>query len=221
MRIALLAEGCYPYVTGGVSTWCDQLVRGLDGHDFEVVAITGGLPGEPLLALPDNVRSLTALPLWGPPAAPRRGAAVPDAALLQAYGALLRAVLDPLAPPEDFTGRLRTLARLAADGDLTRALQSEEALGLLLRVWAELAPGPPLTLRDAIDATDLVEHFLRPVSAPPVRARRLPRGLQRPARAARAGGQVAVRHPAGGVRARRLPARAVPGLRARSSTAGR
>ena len=39
-RIALVAEGCYPFVTGGVSTWCDQLIRGLPDHDFEVVALT-------------------------------------------------------------------------------------------------------------------------------------------------------------------------------------
>jgi len=42
MRVALLTEGCYPFVTGGVSTWCDQLVRGLPEHQFIAIAITGG-----------------------------------------------------------------------------------------------------------------------------------------------------------------------------------
>lgn len=29
MRILFTTEGTYPYVMGGVSTWCEQLVGGL------------------------------------------------------------------------------------------------------------------------------------------------------------------------------------------------
>src|SRR5207344_3596892 len=64
MMIALLAEGCYPYVTGGVSTWCDQLVRGMPEHDFEVIAIAGTSGEQPAMAMPDNVRAVRCVPLW-------------------------------------------------------------------------------------------------------------------------------------------------------------
>ena len=36
VRVALVNEGTYPYVTGGVSTWCDQLVRGLSDVDWDL-----------------------------------------------------------------------------------------------------------------------------------------------------------------------------------------
>lgn len=78
MRVALVNEGTYPYVTGGVSTWCNQLVRGLSDVDWDLVAIVGTEPDRPAVELPDNVRSLAAVPVWGPvrpardaPSAPR------------------------------------------------------------------------------------------------------------------------------------------------------
>ena len=42
MRIALINEGTYPYVAGGVSTWCDQLVRGLPDVRWHLVSIVAG-----------------------------------------------------------------------------------------------------------------------------------------------------------------------------------
>src|SRR5258708_34711700 len=77
MDVALIGEGTYPHQFGGVSVWCDQLVRGMTDYDFLLVALvaTGAEPVR--WTLPDNVTSVTAVPLWGrPPAAPtsrRRG----------------------------------------------------------------------------------------------------------------------------------------------------
>ena len=39
MKIAMMTEGTYPHQFGGVSVWCDQLVRGMPEHDFHVVAL--------------------------------------------------------------------------------------------------------------------------------------------------------------------------------------
>src|SRR5271170_8017917 len=72
MEIALIGEGTYPYQFGGVSVWCDQLVRGMPAYDFKVVALVStGI--EPVrFELPDNVASVLAVPLWGPvPPGPR------------------------------------------------------------------------------------------------------------------------------------------------------
>lgn len=39
MRICIVAEGCYPYVVGGVSSWVDSMIRAFPKHEFIVLAI--------------------------------------------------------------------------------------------------------------------------------------------------------------------------------------
>ena len=39
MRICLLAEGCYPYVVGGVSSWVQMLMTGLPEHEFIIYSV--------------------------------------------------------------------------------------------------------------------------------------------------------------------------------------
>lgn len=64
MRILLVTEGTYPYVIGGVSTWCDQLIRQLEKYQFSVFAVTGPLPPEPQFPKPKNVDKLYVVPIW-------------------------------------------------------------------------------------------------------------------------------------------------------------
>lgn len=40
MRICLIAEGSYPYVTGGVSSWIQMLVSNMKEHEFVIYAIS-------------------------------------------------------------------------------------------------------------------------------------------------------------------------------------
>lgn len=40
MRICLIAEGSYPYVTGGVSSWIQMLVSNMKEHEFIIYAIS-------------------------------------------------------------------------------------------------------------------------------------------------------------------------------------
>jgi glycosyltransferase involved in cell wall biosynthesis len=62
--VCLIAEGCYPYVAGGVSTWIDWLIRSHPELTFTVLAILPGLPkGEPRYAAPDNLLSIDHLRL--------------------------------------------------------------------------------------------------------------------------------------------------------------
>ncbi|MGA4875233.1 DUF3492 domain-containing protein [Streptomyces lydicamycinicus] len=77
MRIGLLTEGGYPDATGESHAWCDRLVRGLTGHDFEVYALSSDARQEarPRTALPEHVRLVRRAPLWGDfPAGHRRAA---------------------------------------------------------------------------------------------------------------------------------------------------
>lgn len=55
--IGLLLEGTYPYVSGGVSSWVNQIIRAFPQYTFAIVFI-GSRPedyGDPKYALPDNV----------------------------------------------------------------------------------------------------------------------------------------------------------------------
>ncbi|MFI5522791.1 DUF3492 domain-containing protein [Streptomyces platensis] len=77
MRIGLLTEGGYPDAGGESYAWCDRLVRGLTGHDFEVYALSTDARQEarPRTALPEHVRLVRRAPLWGDfPAGHRRSA---------------------------------------------------------------------------------------------------------------------------------------------------
>lgn len=77
MRIGLLTEGGYPYAHGESHAWCDRLVRGLTGHDFEVYALHTDARQEARrpAELPGHVRLVRSAPLWGDfPAGHRRAA---------------------------------------------------------------------------------------------------------------------------------------------------
>ncbi|MFF4579264.1 GT4 family glycosyltransferase PelF [Streptomyces sp. NPDC001389] len=176
-HVTMLTEGTYPHVHGGVSTWCDQLVRGMPEVDFNVTALTGSGREPVTWELPRNVYRHTAVPLWGPPPRTTRRTALRGRAhrrFTEVYETFLLSLLDP--PPATvgdapdrggFSGALRELARLARAGRLAPALRSEPALRLLMAVWtrpglATAAAGP--TIHDALTATDLLEHALRPLS---------------------------------------------------------
>ncbi|WP_421950940.1 GT4 family glycosyltransferase PelF [Pelagibacterium sp.] len=57
--VCLIAEGCYPYVAGGVSTWIDWLIRSHPDLTFSVLAILPSLPlTEPRYERPANLRAI-------------------------------------------------------------------------------------------------------------------------------------------------------------------
>lgn len=57
MRICVILEGCYPYVTGGVSTWIHQYMTAMPQHEFVIWAIGADArqQGQFKYKLPDNV----------------------------------------------------------------------------------------------------------------------------------------------------------------------
>lgn len=59
-------EGSYPYNGGGVSTWAHILCSELQGKvDFTLLALTGNPFVEPRYQLPENIRDIIHIPLWG------------------------------------------------------------------------------------------------------------------------------------------------------------
>ncbi|MFD3549399.1 GT4 family glycosyltransferase PelF [Streptomyces sp. NPDC058655] len=170
-HVTMLTEGTYPHVHGGVSTWCDQLVRGMPEVDFNVIALTGSGREPVTWELPRNVYRHTAVPLWGQP--PPRGRRGSRSALrgkahrrfTEVYETFLLSLLDPARG--GFSTALRELALLARAGRLAPTLRSESVLRLLMAVWTRPGlgtAGAAPTVHDALTATDLLEHALRPLT---------------------------------------------------------
>ena len=71
--IGLLLEGTFPYVSGGVSSWVNQIIRGFPQFSF-ALAFIGSQPedyGEMKYSLPDNVVHLETHYLYNQRAAPQ------------------------------------------------------------------------------------------------------------------------------------------------------
>ncbi len=63
-RVLLLTEGTYPYELGGVSSWCDLLVRELTDFDWQVLPIVAPHGRPPLYELPPHARALPPIEVW-------------------------------------------------------------------------------------------------------------------------------------------------------------
>lgn len=86
--VCIVVEGCYPFITGGVSSWLDWLIRAQPDLTFAIVAITADhLPREIKYELPPNVSDFRALPLAPEARRPRIGRPLIDG---QIYGEALQ-----------------------------------------------------------------------------------------------------------------------------------
>lgn len=57
MRVCIVAEGCYPFVVGGVSSWIHSMIRLFPKTEFVILAIAANrsLRGKYAYELPENV----------------------------------------------------------------------------------------------------------------------------------------------------------------------
>ncbi|MFD5745503.1 DUF3492 domain-containing protein [Streptomyces massasporeus] len=186
MRIGLLTEGGYPYVSGDARLWCDRLVHGLAQHEFDVYALSRSehQEDEGWIPLPSNVRRVRTAPLWmaeddevvlGRRARRRftehfgELAAVLCGVSEGASGAVRSLSEGAPAPEADrFANALYGLAELARDeGGLAGALRSEAAVRTL--ELACRAPGAHRAAREArvpdlLAVAAHLERALRPLS---------------------------------------------------------
>jgi len=195
MQVALTAEGTYPYQLGGVSVWTDQLIRGMPDYDFLLVALVA-TGAEPMRwQLPENVSSVQKIPLWGSPPSSSTWPRLTRSPVGPMLRELIEVLLTPPTVAQDrFVGVLYEMFEYAQARNLPAALASEQAVHLLSKAWRERWPDPASaskdlasagtksarwsasaanvtpTLHDVITAMQLIEHSLRPLSHPPVRA---------------------------------------------------
>ncbi|MET9788297.1 DUF3492 domain-containing protein [Streptomyces canus] len=180
MRIGLLTEGGYPYVSGDARLWCDRLVRGLEQHEFDIYALSRSerQEDEGWVQLPPQVGRVITAPLW---TAPDDGVVYGRRArsrFAESYGELAAALCEggvcdasgesSAAEADRFASALYGLAELARDeGGLVGALRSETAVRALERACR--APGARRTAREArvpdlLAVAAHLERALRPLS---------------------------------------------------------
>ncbi|MDX3495391.1 DUF3492 domain-containing protein [Streptomyces turgidiscabies] len=183
MRIGLLTEGGYPYVSGDARLWCDRLVRGLGGHEFDIYALSRSerQEDEGWIELPSQVSRVRTAPLWtaeddgvvyGRRARRRFAEAYGELAAVLCGGPDTGKATDGSTPStaeaDRFGSALYGLAELARDEDgLVGALRSEAAVRALERACR--APGAPGAAREArvpdlLTVAAQLERALRPLS---------------------------------------------------------
>lgn len=163
MRVGLFTEGTYPVADGGVTRWCDLLVRSLPEHTFVPVTIIGH-DERPTVSTPGNVAEPTLIPMWSPTRAtflPRRRGLLEDL-LEQVWSA----ALPPGAEDSDVPGFARSLQGLTTwpGSRLSGMLAGRGSARALLAAWRAhrlTRPDlPPLTLACAVQATAHVDRVL-------------------------------------------------------------
>ncbi|MFD7433540.1 DUF3492 domain-containing protein [Streptomyces sp. NPDC059861] len=187
MRIGLLTEGGYPYVSGDASPWCDRLVRGLAQHEVDVYALSRSedQEGEGWLTLPSQVRRVRTAPLWtaeedgvvyGRRARRRFADCYGELAAVLCAGAATDGDDGITAGSDDssatvadrFASALYGLAELAREeGGLVGALRSETAVRALecaCRAPGALRAAHEARVPDLLTVAARLEHALRPLS---------------------------------------------------------
>jgi glycosyltransferase involved in cell wall biosynthesis len=117
--IALLLEGTFPYVAGGVSSWVNQIIRAFPEYRFAVVFI-GSQPsdyGEMKYKLPDNVVHLECHYIHSPAGKPPVRHQAGDPATYEMVERLHAYFRSPTPEGEPVIGE--SLAALASSGSLS------------------------------------------------------------------------------------------------------
>jgi len=139
VNIGILAEGMYPYVTGGVAGWIHRLIRSLPDLEFTVIAIIPDTKSPREIRYPrlPNLTRVVDLPLYGQPIEPgpcRKAESADWKAIARFH--------DEFKMGE-FAGLSKILPIVADPStrsiDLHRALHSEASFDLLREMYAQFA----------------------------------------------------------------------------------
>jgi glycosyltransferase involved in cell wall biosynthesis len=180
MRIALITEGTYPLTHGGVSVWCDHLIRNLPEVEFNLYAIAATAPRESVWALPENVVAFRTIGLES--LDPRRFTRYPRACrsqFLEGFDALISETLRaPGAGEADFLQGLRATWEAGHTIPIDVGVRSAEAFDLINSRWRGRKwqgrsigdrldqLGPP-SLLDVLGVSSSLARFLIPLRVTP------------------------------------------------------
>jgi glycosyltransferase involved in cell wall biosynthesis len=185
LRVVLATEGTYPFVGGGVSTWCHQLCEGLDDVSYTIFAVTGDAKSTwkyPRTASVEDVRQVA---LWGHDESPALLGELPfgrtlarrfrterenlGASFRPALETILREIFMGSTPRDALLEAFVALARFCRSSDWKAAMRSEttwEAVVEALSVFAqtEAAGGETPKLTDATTCARWLYAMLTPLA---------------------------------------------------------
>ena len=189
-RVLLTTEATYPFHWGGLSTWCQALVRELPEIDFSLLAISDSPFAFPRFDRPSNLVEFRRVPLWGvrrawelatPASHDVRGRrrrtteAAVEHGFLPAYKVLLGQLLGEDGDDVALAGALHQIHRFCLDYDYDTAFRSRCVWNTLDSEVSEHFP--PLaealgycetlvTLAELTSASQWIYHWLFPLSQP-------------------------------------------------------
>lgn len=181
ISVLMCSEGTYPYSQGGVSVWCDQLVRGLPEFDFKILALTHSPTSKPVYSLPLNVSGLYPVALWGTQEPgcqdasfaeiyqrkARTTSAVIRKEFLESFFRVTECIMNTGNCPERFAKSLLNLHIYFKHFDYAKTMGSPEAWEVFLRVCERSFPGDEeLTIHDATSCMRWLQRFLGILALP-------------------------------------------------------
>lgn len=177
--VLLTTEGTYPFVTGGVSTWADQLIRGLPEFRFAVYGTVANTNTAERYPRPPNLASVVQTPLWGTsdnseynprPGWLRRRSQSPGRGFreqfLPAYEELLRSAMVGKPRPRQLIGALLALSEYAEGHSLKAAIRDPRTWRLLSSTLAAHSFYAQLSVYETIDLGRSIYRYLAPLDYP-------------------------------------------------------
>ena len=107
LSVLMTTEGTYPYSAGGVSTWCDALLRNTPEVRWTLLPLMMNPHIEQKFEPPDNVRRILGVPLWG---IEEPAEFIPDIPFAQLYDRKRRTTAEAIE--REFVPLLRELLRV-------------------------------------------------------------------------------------------------------------
>lgn len=174
--ILLTTDGTYPCYGGGVSVWCDQLIRSFKSFRFHVIGVVSSPSHAPVFSRPENVVSQQLLPLWGTEepgvfegdfvttllSKVRTTSGVIRSRFQDPFEQCLNAILDPSSSPEAMAEALAALHVYFREFDYARSMSSPEAWDTFLRAASHAAPTHGrFTIAEAITCLRWLQRFLQ------------------------------------------------------------
>ncbi|WP_026370986.1 GT4 family glycosyltransferase PelF [Kallotenue papyrolyticum] len=184
LHVVLTTEGTYPFHEGGVSTWCDALIRHLPNVHFTLVSLSAQPGLRTAYQLPSNVIEHRPIALWGTAGArdldptltwstlARRRARLWDRRARRRWHTAWNTLLEGLFLETDGWQQLahgvREVARCATLLDYDSAFRLPETWELFTTVLAR-APQPngvPPSAWEWREALHLLYRWLTPLAVP-------------------------------------------------------
>lgn len=175
----MVTEGTYPHAQGGVSVWCDQIVRGMPDIEYDILALTAFGDESVAWDLPPNVRDVRRIGLWGPALRVVANDRTDSHRALKALRRILEAAaVDPrsgdradVVSSDELDEAWSVLCEPQISVCVPGLVSSDHFIQLILDVWnsARLAGhverSQMVTVAHAVKVAEHLSHSLRPLAA--------------------------------------------------------